>query len=453
MVMGAVAVISVMLAEMQDESSAEQASAVADRDAVQAEYLARSAVALSRLLVAAEPTMRMAIAPLFMLMQRTAPQLPVWEFADRILGAFNDSESAGAFTRTTGLDLSAAKNLGLEGGSFEVRIIDEDSKINVNGGGANAISHRRLAQQLMGLMAPPQFSPMFEQRDAQGQFSDRMAICSALIDWADLDEQFFSCDGTATASGGGAEDGYYTLLKKPYRRKNAPYDSLEELRMVRGVGDDFWATFVEPDPQRPDKRVLTVWGQGTVNVNSANAQTLLGLVCAGAPEAELCVDPIQSAAFLSGVTMAKAMTMGAPMFGSKDDFIATLEGKGMLGPLLATLGVKPVRFKAPGEFKAMLSTESKIFSIYAVGVVRGYKREVRTQIHAVVDFRSAPALAAAAMGAAGGTTAATTAGATTGGSTAAGGTIPGLPAGATADGILGALRPSSGGNILHYKVQ
>lgn len=31
-----------------------------------------------------------------------------------------------------------------------------------------------------------------------------------------------------------------------------------------------------------------------------------------------------------------------------------------------------------------------MFSIYAVGVVKGYKRETRTAIHAVVDFRDAP---------------------------------------------------------------
>ena len=40
--------------------------------------------------------------------------------------------------------------------------------------------------------------------------------------------------------------------------------------MVRGISDDFWATFVDPDPPNPKKRVMTVWGQGTVNVNSAN---------------------------------------------------------------------------------------------------------------------------------------------------------------------------------------
>ena len=85
MVMGAIAILTVMLAEFQDETSAELAAASAERDSLQAEYMARSAVNLSRLLIATEPTMRKAIAPMFQLMKRTPPQLPVWEFSDRLL--------------------------------------------------------------------------------------------------------------------------------------------------------------------------------------------------------------------------------------------------------------------------------------------------------------------------------------------------------------------------------
>jgi general secretion pathway protein K len=83
MVMGAIAILTVMLAEFQDETSAELAAATGQRDSLQAEYMAVSAVNLSRLLIATEPTMRKAIAPLFQLMKRTPPQLPVWEFSDR----------------------------------------------------------------------------------------------------------------------------------------------------------------------------------------------------------------------------------------------------------------------------------------------------------------------------------------------------------------------------------
>ena len=85
MVLGALTVMAVMIAELQFDTSANVAAATADRDSVQAEYMARSAVNLSRLLIATEPTIRASIAPLFMRMKRTPPQLPVWEVAERLL--------------------------------------------------------------------------------------------------------------------------------------------------------------------------------------------------------------------------------------------------------------------------------------------------------------------------------------------------------------------------------
>jgi general secretion pathway protein K len=392
MVLGAIAIMVVMLAEFQDDAGAEFAAATAARDSVQAEYFARSSINLSRLLIAAEPTMRAGIAPLFMLMKRTPPQLPVWEYADRILGAFNDKEASQDFVGLSGLDLNSGKNLGLKGGHFEVQIVDEDAKINVNMGASNEIAHIRLAKELMSTMAPIQYNPLFEQRDSSGNYNDRLTICSALIDWADPDEQLYSCDMTNAASSNAVEDAWYQLLPKPYRRKNAPYDSLEELHMVRGISEDFWATFVDPDPTSPKKRVMTVWGQGTVNVNSANGLTLYAITCAGAPTADLCTDPMQMQMFLMGVMMAQGITMGAPLFGSPNDFVKTMEGQGMLGPLLTAMGMKPVKFQSESDFAKSISTESKVFSIYAVGVVKGYKRETRVKIHTVVDFRGAPSL-------------------------------------------------------------
>jgi general secretion pathway protein K len=38
---------------------------------------------------------------------------------------------------------------------------------------------------------------------------------------------------------------------------------------------------------------------------------------------------------------------------------------------------------------AGISTESKMFSIYADGVVPGYRKETRVRVHAVIDFRTA----------------------------------------------------------------
>jgi general secretion pathway protein K len=233
---------------------------------------------------------------------------------------------------------------------------------------------------------------MFSQRDSAGQFHDRLQTCQAIIDWADSDESAFSCDFSSpnAPTSSGVEDSFYSLLPKPYRRKNAPYDSLQELHVVNGVTDDFWSTFVDPDPPNPKKRVMTVWGQGAVNVNTANAQTLLGVTCAGAPLADICVDPAQAGMFLMGVTMARGISMGAPIFSSAQDYINTVKGSGALGPMLTMLGMKPVKFLSESDFAKSITIESKMFSIYAIGIVKGYKRETRSSIMAVVDFRNAP---------------------------------------------------------------
>ncbi len=417
MVIGAIAVLASMLAEFQEETSAELGAAMAHRDSMKAEYHARSAIHLSRLLLAAEPTMRQALAPLFMMMKRTPPQLPIWEYADLLLGAFNDEDASGEFARTASLDLTGAKNVGLKGGRFELQIVDEDAKINVNSGGSSPATQLRLAQQLMSHFAPPNLNPLFEARDEQGNQTDRLQMCAGVLDWADPDESAYNCDIRAGGAGSNAiEDAFYSALTKPYKRKNAPFDSLEELHLVRGLNDDLWFSLIDPDATNPKKRNITVWGQGTVNVNSANAATLLSLVCAGAVQGtELCNDPVQMASFVSGISMAKAFSMGAPIFGSPREFITTAKGGGMIGPMLTGLGIKPVKFLSDGDFAKMIATESKVFSIYAVGVVkpraskpteRGSgaaqqgdpgvdgtpappppSRDVRVKIQAVIDFR------------------------------------------------------------------
>jgi general secretion pathway protein K len=444
LVLGALTILTVMLTEAQDESAADFASALAARDQLVAEYSAKSAVNLSRLIIAAEPTIRGAVGPLLMLMNPSGgppSQIPIWEHADKALGAFNDQDGQKAFSALASIDTKLGKNLGLEGAGFEVRIIDEDSKINVNAPArGDAVTEMRLAAQLFGLMNGAQNDPLFSQRDADGQFSDRSTICSAIIDWADPNQDQSVCDATSvTAQAAAPEDSFYSLLSRPYERKNAAYDSLEELRRVRGMSEDFWATFVDPDPDNPDKRVVSVWGQGTVNVNTANPQIILALICnpnTGAVEARVCTDPAESTKLLMALSMVRGVTLGAPIFGSPKAFVSALKGKGMFGSIMAMLPMEPIQLKSEAEFIKAISTESKVFSVYATGYVRAGKRETRARVHAVVDFRGAPppgvdarALEAAKDAAAVLDT-----------------------SGTTSQQIDAVLKPSPGGTIIYYRV-
>lgn len=457
LVLSSLTILTVMLSEIQDESAAEFGSALSARDAVVAEYAAKSAVNLSRLLIAAEPTIRKTLAPLFIMMKSAPPQIPVWEFSDRVMGAFNDAQGAEAFKALGGFDLTQGKNLGLTGAGFELRVIDEDSKINLNeparGG---AFGQSRLAAQLIGLMGGPQNDPLFEGRDADGQFSDRQTICSAVVDWADPDQDTYVCDpNNPTAQTAAAEDSFYDLLKRPYQRKNAAFDSLEELHRLRGFSDDFWATFIEPDPDRPDKRTVTVWGQGTINVNTANPQTLLAFICATAPQARVCTDPAEAQKFLMMVTMLRGAMAGVPLFSSPKMFISALQNKGPFGEIFKAVGMEPVQFLSEDQASKMIAVESKLFSIYATGVVKAGKRETRVRVHAVVDFRNAPPPGAAtslnqASQMLGQSAAAAAVGAAASGKPpGAAGADPNDPSAA----LAALLKPTPGGTIIHYKVE
>jgi general secretion pathway protein K len=150
-----------------------------------------------------------------------------------------------------------------------------------------------------------------------------------------------------------------------------------------------------------------------------------------------------------GLGMAQGITMGMPLFGTPQDFIATMKGKGPLGSIMfpsgaggaaGGLGLKPVqKFLSESDFAKSIATESKVFSIYAVGVVKGYKRETRVKVHAVVDFRSAPLV---------NLTSAAPAPAPTASATPAAG-APGTDPNA----LLAALQPSVGGQVLYYTIE
>jgi general secretion pathway protein K len=272
-------------------------------------------------------------------------------------------------------------------------------------------------------------------------------VCGAIIDWADSDEDMNACDPrTAAPTSRGTEDISYQLLKKPYFRKNAAYDSLDELHLIRGVGDDFWATLVDPEPSNPKKRVITVWGQGSVNVNTANAMTLLAVICANAvPTTKACVDPLETQKFLMGITLVRAFLGGVPVFGTGADFTKALQGQGsgIIGMVLKALGVQPIVFTSVLEANKVLTAESKVFSIYALGEIPGYQRKTRVKLHTVVDFRGAPS---PTMGPTGTAT-----------------TLPPaqqrpMPTATTTatsatDALAGALAPSPGGTIIYYRTE
>ena len=186
-------------------------------------------------------------------------------------------------------------------------VVSENGKINLNDplflDGERA--RNNVAVQLFSLTGGYQldnpYDVLFSKQDESGNITTRLDLVSAVIDWWDRDIQRTDFDpGAATTRTGGTgveDDSIYQLYDDPYRNKNAPFDSIQELRLVRGFDDDFWSTFVEPIPNDPESRIVTIYASGLVNVNEASPQVLLTRLCAEVPEATLCTDPLEAIKF------------------------------------------------------------------------------------------------------------------------------------------------------------
>lgn len=99
----------------------------------------------------------------------------------------------------------------LDLGKMRFGITDEASKLNIN---------LATSEQLLRLLAPVVLALGYE--DAMTQ-----ELVDALIDWRDADDDALNPDKPA-------ESAYYRTLSPAYRAKNAPFETVEELLMVRG---------------------------------------------------------------------------------------------------------------------------------------------------------------------------------------------------------------------------
>jgi general secretion pathway protein K len=119
-----VAILTVMLTDMHETTGTAFAVSSSQRDALQAEYMAKSATNLTRLLIAKEPDIRRFVDPLYRAATgQPAPQLPVWNFANEILAPFCTPEDQIDFGDTVGFDDLP--------GECHVLAVSENGKINV----------------------------------------------------------------------------------------------------------------------------------------------------------------------------------------------------------------------------------------------------------------------------------------------------------------------------------
>ncbi len=406
MAIATVAILSVMLADMHETTGTAFAVSTAQRDSLQAEYMAKSAMNLTRLLIAKEPDVRRFVDPLYRAATgRPAPQLPVWNFVDDLLSPFCTPEDQRDTLMQLGVDFGDTVGFENLPGECHVLAVSENGKVNVNDplflDGEQA--RNNVATQLFSLtggqLPESPYDALFNKEDESGTLTSRIDLITAVIDWWDRDIQRTDFDPgagqTRTGATGTEDDSLYQLDDEPYRNKNAAFDSIQELRLVRGFSDDFWATFVEPIPNDPEARIMTIYASGLVNVNEASAQVLLGRICSYAQETTLCADPLESLKFVQILTTIRQL-IPIPLFSRPTDFLDFVEGKGnekaLYTMLTGFLGEESELLFAPIEIPTeqrtplarSFATSAQIFTIVATGLVG--RSQVR--IESVVNFHS-----------------------------------------------------------------
>lgn len=121
-------------------------------------------------------------------------------------------------------------------------LIDEERKININRAPMNVLE--RLFKIALGL----------SEIEAQ-------ELAASIIDWRDADSELSLPLGSAEAS-------YYRSLEYAYEAKDADFEVLDELLLVKGMSNEIFEKL---------KSYVTIYGLGRVNINTAPKAVLLAL--------------------------------------------------------------------------------------------------------------------------------------------------------------------------------
>lgn len=129
---------------------------------------------------------------------------------------------------------------GLTDGGYKYELVDEERKININ------TAPYKVLERLFEIMI---------QLDHQQAGN----IAAAILDWRESGEN---------PRKNGAKSNYYQTLSPSYPCKDGPFDVLEELLLVKGMTPDIFKSI---------KDEITIYGAGSVNINTADISVLEAL--------------------------------------------------------------------------------------------------------------------------------------------------------------------------------
>jgi general secretion pathway protein K len=296
-VMIAIAIVLVIGNEFGTSTNVDLMAAANYRDQMRAQFLARSAVNLSELVIRIQQR-------LDNVQQLRDMGIRITDFADQVLLAFCGSPEQ--VQAMVGFSSSDVKGLGVDIGTCGIvdrQITTDDDKINLNcaNGAVDGSQEDLIKSMLDALVYFPAYDPVFEEADAEGYRRDRATQVTAILDYIDTNSQRVHEMGTT-------EDYGYENLKDPYKPKNNYLDTLGELRLVRGVDDRFWTLFGS---------AFTVYGSCKVNLSSvSNTQLIAAILLLAAKNKNdpMLQDPAKLFALAGLVAQAKqfGMTFNKP---------------------------------------------------------------------------------------------------------------------------------------------
>lgn len=240
-------------------------------------------------------------------------------------------------------------------GDFSASIEDEARFVfvgNLRAATLGDLLELEATRQLQGLMSGEE-----DRRWFNDQGIEPLELIANLVDWTDSDD--------TRLYQGGNEDAPYASLDSPYRPKNAPFDSLAEIRLVDGWHlDEVW--------ERVGRHV-TIYGEGKINVNTADRRVLHALLTAhadGSHHEKYIEETVNEILRYRGMSVAA----GGVHFSNGQHFRNFVQNQ-----LAASLPLKDSIVNA-------VTTESTVFRITSTGEVGN----ARVQITAVIDYSQDP---------------------------------------------------------------
>jgi len=167
-----------------------------------------------------------------------------------------------ANTKKTSPNLLSQENtIDIGDGKCSITITEENAKLNVNMlTNKNGKPNRTGIDQLLRLVD-------LLNKDRSDYSRIGYGFVPAIIDWTDRDDKethlpFIKYENS------GAESAYYGNLETPYKCKNAKFEAIEELLLVKGITKDVFERIHD---------YVTVYGDGKININCASKRVIESL--------------------------------------------------------------------------------------------------------------------------------------------------------------------------------